>query len=100
MDNIHFIRQSLLSDIQRNLGCELGMMCKASSRLELRFILEGTKNCMICACREALFLVLKDLIQVWVMFSRQSGDIPGDSTFDISTGLLVGGCVQQTGNTL
>lgn len=34
------------------------------------------------------------------MFSRQSGDIPGDSTFDISAGLIVGGGVSNREETL
>lgn len=42
----------------------------------------------------ALFLDLKDLIQVWVMFSRQSEDISGDSVCDISACLILGVCVQ------
>lgn len=105
MDNIHFYKDEFTakqwgSDNQRNLGCGLGRMCEASLSLELRFILEGTKKPHDLCLQEALFLVLKDLIQVWVMFSRQSGDIPGDSICDISAHLILGLCVQQTGSIL
>lgn len=88
-----FLEKNSAHDIQRSLGCGLEATCKASSSLELRLILEGTVKSHDLCLWEALLLVLKDLIQVWVMFSRQSGAIPGDSVRDISACFVLWVCV-------